>query len=150
MARTKSPNGTYQSGPAWRGNNLGPPLTKITEEGLALIVDLARLNKSQTTIANALNISFATFERLKERDPRVEEALQLGRGYARDDLIAALQRHGKRNFVPLIFLAKAVHGMREGESPSDYARPSITINLAGATPLASYEPSKLIEQDASD
>lgn len=147
MARTISPRGTFQPGAAWRGNDKGPKITKLTDEGFALVVELAKLDKAQTTIANALGIDATTWQRLKRRDPRVNDALEYGRGLARDALVDALKKHGKRNFVPLIVLAKALHGFREGEAPPEYQRPSITINLAGATPLASYEPPKLIEQD---
>lgn len=76
--------------------------------------------------------------------------MELGRGLARDDLVDALKRHGKSNFVPLIFLAKSLHDMIEGGA-AESAQPRITINLPGAARLEEYRPPQLTQTvDAVD
>ena len=67
---------------------------------------------------------------MKRRDPKLVEALEHGRGLARDAYVAALQRHGKKNFVPYVFLLKGLHGVTEGAPPDD-GRTNIMINIPG-------------------
>jgi hypothetical protein len=121
----------------------------LTDAALQVVVDLASADKSESTIAHAVGVSTVTWTALKRRDPRVVDALEYGRGLARDAYIEQLQKHGKQNFVPLVFLLKGLHGVTEG-APPETLRPSITINLAGAAPLATYTPPKLIEQEQTD
>ena len=83
---------------------------------------------------------------MKRRDPKLIEALEYGRGLARDAYVAALQTHGRTNFVPYIFLLKGLHGVTEGAPPECVAPTSPSTSPAAAR-LVDYEPPKLIEHD---
>ncbi|MHB8496054.1 MAG: hypothetical protein ACYC9Z_18650 [Casimicrobiaceae bacterium] len=140
-----SPTTRFKKGK--NGNPLGIQNTKaLTRDGYALVVKLASLDKSESTILHALGISGPTWCAMKRRDPKLVEALEYGRGLARDSYVAALQRHGKKNFVPYVFLLKGLHGVTEG-APPETARTNIVITIPNATSLVDYRPPKLIEHE---
>ena len=133
--------------PGQNGNPLGiHPQKTLTKDAYALIIKLASLDKAETTMAHAVGISNPCWQAMKKRDPKLIEAIEYGRGLARDTYIAALQRHGKKVFIPYIFLLKGLHGVTEGAAPES-SQPRITINIPGSARLVDYEPPKLIEHD---
>lgn len=143
MARAST---SYQPRPNWRGNAKGGPIKVLNKAAYDLVTKLASLDKAESTIFNALGISGPCWYAMKKRDPKLLAALEHGRGLARDTYVAALQRHGKRSFIPHIFMLKSLHGLTEG-APPESQQPNIVINLPSAQSLANYVPPKLIEHD---
>ena len=130
--------------PGITGNPKGGATKTLTVDGYALVTKLMSLDKSESTVWRALGISGPTWYAMKKRDAKLVDAIEYGRGLARDKYVAALQRHGKRNFVANIFLLKGLHGVTEG-GQADQGPTNITIHIAGAASLAEYKPPKLIE-----
>jgi len=144
MARSST---TFKPGVSGNPNGAPGQHTKqVTADGYKLATKLASLDKSDSTIAHALGVSVPTFLAMKRRDPKLAEALDYGKGLARDSYIAALQEHGKTNLVAHIFLLKGLHGVQEG-TPPESQRSNVTIVLPGAPSLVDYRPPKLIEHD---
>lgn len=60
-------------------NKVGRPLVEFTDDQLRQISTLAQIGCSDKEIYSVIGVSKATFIRLKDRDPRVQAAIDLGK-----------------------------------------------------------------------
>ena len=59
-------------------NKVGRPLVEFTDDQLRQISQLAQIGCSDKEIYSVMGVSKATFIRLKDRDPRVQAAIDAG------------------------------------------------------------------------
>ena len=101
---------------------------KVGAKGLKIIEDLTGRGCSLTTIAKVLRMSRDTLREVRMRQPEVEEAYQRGLATEHDALTSNLRRLADEgNVVANLFLLKARHGYREGES----LEVNVAVNTGG-------------------
>jgi hypothetical protein len=112
-----------------------------TPAGLRQLERLAREGAPQSKLAAALGMPQRRLKTLFDRnDGDNPVRLAYERGYA-DFEHAVVQRllvHGKTNPIPLIFLAKAKLGWREGEQPAASVQSNVVISLPAPLTEAEY------------
>lgn len=109
----------------------------VTPAGRELIEQAAADGVTKTLIAKALGVGYDTFKKLLARDPRAQEAFDLGNAQNETELRNLLMEKARAgNVTAAIYLTKARHGWTEGEAPEQ--RPNITINLPGAVSPEEY------------
>jgi len=111
-------------------NDAGKSEWLVTEAGLSVVEELAARGVSVATIARALGFGKDAFRAVRNRQPEVEEALDLGRSREHDKLVALLHRQAEEGqYVPAMFLLKTRFGYREGE-PFE-ANVNVSVNTGG-------------------
>ena len=94
---------------------MGRPKKLIPEHGYTVVQALARKGCNERQIARELGMSVPTFEARKKDDPRLVEALALGRAEEESALVGALYEQCMKGVsIACMFLLKARHGYREG------------------------------------
>ena len=92
-------------------------------------------------IARCYDIARNTWVKVKDRQPEVQAAIDLGRQAMHDALVGKLYERatkGSGDAIAAFFLLKTRFGYRENEVPAD-ARPQVTIVLPGAAAVGHYD-----------
>ena len=102
-------------------NKVGRPLVEFTDDQLRQISQLAQIGCSDKEIYSVMGVSKATFIRLKDRDPRVQAAIDTGQA----ELHMKLRRYqielACSGSVPmLIHLGKAILGQTPAAPAIDH------------------------------
>jgi len=143
---------TFQSGKS--GNPKGMKPIKLTRVQLAQITKDAAGGSPEIVIAHELKLGFdaeckqivgmneATWHRMKQRDPRIGEALALGKAQQERFYHRNLMRMAPNNVVANIFPLKAKHGWVDQPQPD--TQPHVTIVLPGpARSIEDFRPPQL-------
>lgn len=112
-----------------------------TPAGLKLIERLARTGAPQSKLAAALGIPLRRLKTLFDRNEGENPTrLAYERGYAdfENEIVQRLLTHGKTNPIPLIFLAKAKLGWKEGDQPPASVQNNVSIVLPKPMSQAEY------------
>lgn len=110
---------------------------RMTKHGYAVIEAGATNGVSKQGIAKRLGISYGAFGDILKRDPKAQDALDLGNAANEDELRDMLMDKAREgNVTAMIYLTKARHGWIEGQAPDN--TPNITINLPPALSLDEY------------
>lgn len=126
-----------------KGSNL---TVTITPAGLEKIQTMAANGNSDTTIAHTLGIAHITFRNLRDRDKKVDAALQTGKGRLADeitDMILTKAREG--NIIAMIFFAKGRLGWRENGPIPQAATTAVQVNIQVPARMTDEEFTKLVE-----
>lgn len=87
----------------------------ITERGVRRIEQLARQGAPLAVIARSMGIAVEGLNGLRKRDPRVQDAIDAGRGEVTKELTGLLMEHARKgNIAAIIFGLKTFGGFREG------------------------------------
>ena len=124
----------------------GCPKVTITETGLEKIETMAANGNADTTIAYTLGIRPDTLRSMRNRDERVDVALQTGKGRLADeitDLILTKARGG--NIIAMIFFAKGRLGWRESGPIPQAATTAVQVNIQVPARMTDEEFTKLVE-----
>lgn len=150
--RSKAPEG---EAPARRsplirragGATRGPSgQVEVLEPGLEQIREDAGNGLTNATIAARLGVSRWLLAKLKERDPRVAEALEAGRGRLEDELTdILLQKARKGDTTAAIFLAKARCGWRD-QGPQEGAQNVTNIQINGDAQMTTPQIRERVDQ----
>lgn len=119
---------------------------EITAEGLAEIERRSRAGHDIVSIAKALGINASTFRELRKRDPRCQEAIDIGRAALGDWVSDTLIKKAKKGeTAALIFLAKGrLHWRETGPvDPNQTATPTVNININA--PMSDDDFRKLVD-----
>lgn len=119
---------------------------EITPAGLAEIEKRARQGHGVVSIAAALGIHQTCFADLRKRDPRCQQAMDVGRDNLGNEINDRLLKKARKGeTAALIFLAKGRLGWREtGPSdPNQQAAPSVNITINA--PMSDTDFQKLID-----
>lgn len=111
---------------------------RLDDAALELVADLASKGCHEVTIARHAGVSYPTWQKMRERDPRVRAAMERGKAREHDVLTGALHRMSEKNNVAAaIFLLKARHGYSD---QGNTATPAVQVNvtLPGAVPLGQW------------
>jgi hypothetical protein len=114
---------------------------RLTESGVSLIEYLARAHSLPGHIASALGIPRKRlnliFDRAKGDNP---EHLAFERGHFafQQEVIDRLWAHSERNFIPAIFVAKSIFGMRENAEPTVLNQQQNIVFLPASMTEADY------------
>lgn len=109
---------------------------QLTDQGYALVADMARGGHSQASIAAKLGCHSATLTEIKKRDPKLQEALARGYGALEDEVVSTLVQHMRDgNVSATIFLAKGKLGFRE-VGPADPSQHQHAVNINIQVPPA--------------
>lgn len=108
--------------------------------------------KSEIEIAKALRLSFPTWKRIREEDPKAYSAWAAGRAEEEVHLVEKLKEavtDKSINAIPCMFLLKTRHGYRENSpiDQKDQQGAQININLPASLSIDQY--SKLIHTKPS-
>lgn len=126
-------------------------LTNVPKRGTAeKIKRWASEAASVKAIARRLGVSLETLNTWMERHPKLRDAMDEGREEEHLMLYTALLKHLDKSPTPAIFLLKARHGYREGDQSEQANRVSVTFNLPGAMPLATFTQKAVIDHDGGD
>jgi hypothetical protein len=126
----------------------GIPLVVFDAKQLQTITKLRAVSTPIRAIARAMGVSNMTFNAMRERQPEVQDALDAGDDMLYNRIISG--RTGllnEKSFVAKIFLAKALLGLRDGESVPGNTGPRIVINMPGAQPLSKVIEGQVIRED---
>ncbi len=123
----------------------GPPAVVVTDDGLSVIERMAANGNADATIAKALGINRKTLSQIRDRDERVDEAMQTGRAQLADELTDILLTHAREgNVTAAIYLSKARLGWRDqGPAPQATAATQVNIHIPAAMSDADFQ--KMIE-----
>lgn len=92
----------------------GGGMITITDAGIDAVEEAAREGLGYGAVAQRLQIDRETLMRLRERDPRVNNAFDRGRAALEEKIASKLiEKADKGDTVALIFLAKARLGWRD-------------------------------------
>lgn len=118
----------------------GRPLKQPPADAHARIAAHAADGHSVLGIAHALGTSPDTLRKWFDADPTLKEAFDKGRERERHALHNMLYRQAMEgaNATAAMFLLKARHGYREGDTGDQANRVHITFSLPGALPLAAF------------
>lgn len=123
---------------------MGRPKKFIKEVQYDQITEMAARGLREVDIARGLGMSYDTWKRIKNENPRAMEALEEGRGIEHEKLVGALfEAAMKGNVVAGIFLLKARHQYVEGHTVEHNSNVRITVDLPAALSADQYE--KVIE-----
>ena len=107
---------------------------EVTPRGLEIVEELAGRGCHVGTIARVLGMHSATFREVRKRDTNVEEAYQRGLAREHDALVGNLREAADEGHVVAnIFLLKARHAYREGETPETNV--NVSMNTGGVVVL---------------
>ena len=123
--------------------------TDLTDAGIEAIRTLAREGRSYRGMAAALKVNHKTFADMRKRDPRIELAIDEGRGELEGevtDLLLTQARKGQ--VVAAIFLAKARLGWREGDR--EHHAPPVAVNITLPKARSEDEYRAVIEATSSE
>ena len=131
----------------------GRPLKTLPPNGLEVIRQIARTGATETSLAAALGLSYTTWTRIKNENPKAKAAWEEARSIERDLLVGELFRQAMEdhNTVAAIALLKLRHGMRDS-GPADGsdggARVGIVLNIPAALDPARYQQLVEVHQTA--
>lgn len=109
---------------------------RLTDLGYSVVAQMAAGGHSQASIAARLGMHQATLSTIKQRDPRLQEALARGYGSLEDEVVSTLVQHMRDgNVSAAIFLAKGKLGMRE-VGPTDPNTPTTAVQVNISVPPA--------------
>jgi hypothetical protein len=133
--------------PGQSGNPAGRKPVKLNRAQLDQITKLYATGSPEILIAHGLGMHEATWHRMKKRDPRIAEALALGKAKQEAFYHGNLIRMAANNVVANIFPLKAKHGWRENDPPpAETSR--ITIVLPATLTDEQYQKTLEREQPA--
>ena len=130
----------------------------LPEHACEIIVQMAREGVKQSDIAQALGVSYQTFQRMRDEHEEVVNALRAGRTIEEDRLVGSLFTLAmKGNVTAAIFLLKARHSYNDRGGDAAEPRVNVQITLPGARSVEDYartiettpvgkEATRLIEQ----
>lgn len=104
----------------------------LTEAGLQLVEKLARIGAPQGKIASELQIPVRRFKTIMERnndDNSVRLAWERGHHDFEFEILQRLMRHGIKNPIPLLFVAKTQLEWRENTPPQQNIENRISLTL---------------------
>lgn len=111
----------------------------VTEGGLAIIRDMARLGHPVAAIAGALGMSRETLNQCRKRQPEVADALDEGLAGLEHELVNSLLKAARSgNVVAAMFLLKCRHGYRETGQTDSAPKVAVQINLPAAMGAKAY------------
>jgi len=94
---------------------IGRPKKTPPENAVEIIKTTASRGCSETTIANALGVSFDTWMRFRGDHPELKEAYDQARAIEHDALVGVLfEKAMKGDTVAAMFLLKCRHNYRDG------------------------------------
>ncbi len=129
----------------------GKPTATITSAGLEKIQTMAANGNADVTIAHKLGIAPVTFRGLRNRDEKVDEALQIGRGRLADEITDILLTQARKgNTVAAIFLAKGRLGWRESGPIPQSATAAVQVNIQVPARMTDEEFAELVEVKNAD
>ncbi len=105
------------------------------------IIAMASTGFSKVGVARHFGVTFVTLQRWFEEDATLQEAFLQGREQERQALHNVLYKLAidEKDKVSAMFLLKARHGYREGDTQDYSNKVSITFNLPGAMSAAEYK-----------
>jgi hypothetical protein len=118
-----------------QGGVIGRPRKQPPEDAAAIIQKLASEGRGIMGVASQLRTDRGTLQRWFEENPELREAFEAGKEQERHELHQILlrdARDGEKPNINAIFLLKARHGYREGDTGEQPSRLNITFNLPGA------------------
>ena len=111
----------------------------VTEGGLAVIRNMARLGHPVAAIAGALGMSRETLNQCRKRQPEVADALEEGLAGLEHELVNSLLNAARNgNVAAAMFLLKCRHGYRETGQTDSAPKVAVQINLPGAMDERAY------------
>lgn len=137
-AYIKVPPQGFSGGNYDRGHG-GRDRYQVTEYGCKLVEFYACSGLAQTTIAERLGLSTATFSQCIRHQPEVQAALSRGKSdaeYELKDCLMGMARRG--NVIAAIFLLKAQHGWRDNDAPPE-ARPAVQVVINAPLTTEQYQ-----------
>ncbi len=129
----------------------GTPQVEITEAGLEQIRRDRANGCSLETIAGRLGISRTALGKLRQRDPRVEEALVMGHAACEDELVDILMKKARSadsdrdQIISAIFLLKSRMGYRD-TGPLDGAAATVNVQIKQVENLTTEEIRRRIDE----
>lgn len=111
------------------------------------IVTLASCGFSKRGIAQHFFVALSTFNRWLEEHPELEDAFQIGRERERQALHNMLYKAAmeKGDKIAAIFLLKARHGYREGDTQEQVNQVAINFTLPAAMKPEDFALAKVID-----
>lgn len=111
----------------------------VTDAGLKIVRDMARLGHPVPAIAAALGCSRETLNQCRKRQPEMAEALDEGHAGLEHELVHSLLAAARKgNVAAAMFLLKTRHGYRETGQTDTAPKVAVQINLPGAMDEAAY------------
>ncbi len=125
------------------------PKKTLKENDYGIISRLGERGVSETDICKALGMSYKTWQRIKEEDPRALDALEEARRVEESELVGVLFESATKdkNLTACMFLLKTRHGYLEGAQQVAANQVNVQITLPGAKDPVSYL--KEVEQNES-
>lgn len=115
------------------------PKKTIPKNGLQKIRSLAERGVSEVDIAKSLNMSYKTWQRIKEEDPDARNVLEEARQIEETKLVGVLfEKAMKGDATSAMFLLKTRHGYREGAELVNANQVNVRITLPGAKDPTEY------------
>lgn len=116
---------------------------EIRPEGIQFIHDEAQRGSTLGAIANGLGIDPRTFQELRKRDDRCQQAFNIGRANIVTRLSHVLVNKAlEGNTVELLFALKTIGGFREG-TPSEGA-PTVNVNISIPAPMSAADAMRIV------
>lgn len=133
--------------PGQSGNPAGGKKLTVPASALPIITKLAAKGVRQRDIGRAIGVSQQVWNRQREAQPEVADALAAGQQKMHDALVHKLyEKAVEGDTVSLLFLLKCRFGYREGDELNSDSKPQVIINLPGAAQdIASYAKGITIE-----
>ncbi|MEJ1339417.1 MAG: hypothetical protein RPU34_10420 [Candidatus Sedimenticola sp. (ex Thyasira tokunagai)] len=115
------------------------PKKTLKKDQYEVIRDMAARGCREIDIARASGVSYNTWMRIKDEDPRALDALEEGRGIEHQKLVGALfEAAMKGNAIAAMFLLKTRHGYREGFTVEHNSNVKISVELPAALSADQY------------
>ena len=132
----------------YRPSEAGGSELALKPGAYARIEAIARKGHSYGAIAKALGIGRDTFREIRKRDPKAQEACDLGKDADESRLIDIFQAHiAGGNLTAAIWYSKARHGWTE--HPADQG-PVVAIQIALPRPMENEAYIKMITAQAEE
>ena len=93
---------------------MAKPKIELMRHDYSLVVKMAAAGCTEATIAKALYMAPRTLRDVKKRDPKLLEAIEIGRAVEHDHLVGQLRKAADDgNIVACMFLLKSRHGYND-------------------------------------